>query len=344
VAAVASVLCREYVSGGTSTMSKIVGIEASTEKRRPSTESLRRRRRQAEAARLESAPKRLVSTQRFAPRWLAALDEELARRYAGLSKRLNEYGYDPFGFDESVARYPALLTAAAYRYWFRAEARGLEHVPAEGAVLVVANHAGNTFAWDAAMIGTALLLETATPRLARGLGEFFLPTIPFFNEFMARAGSVVGTPENCRQLFEHGECVMVFPEGARGFVKPYTKAYQLQRFGLGFMRLALEHQVPILPVGVVGSEEQSPGVADVKWLGRLIGSPAFPITVTLPWFGPLGFVPLPVKFRLTFGPLMHFHGDFDTDDAELQPKVDQVKGEINRLIQVGLSRRRGWFF
>jgi 1-acyl-sn-glycerol-3-phosphate acyltransferase len=325
-------------------MSKLVGIETSPEKRRPSTESLRRIRRESEAARRPSEPRRADSTLRFAPRWLRDLDVELAGRFARLSNRLNEYGYDPFGFDESVARYTALLAAAAYRYWFRVEARGLEHVPSEGAVLVVANHAGNTFAWDAAMIGTALLLDAGTPRLARGLGEFFLPTIPFFNEFMARAGSVVGTPENCRQLFEHGECVMVFPEGSRGFVKAYRKAYELQRFGLGFMRLALEHRVPILPVGVVGSEEQSPGLADVKWLGRLIGAPAFPITVTVPWLGPLGLVPLPVKFRLSFGPLMRFEGDFDTEDAELQPKVDRVKQEIARLIQIGLSRRKTWFF
>jgi 1-acyl-sn-glycerol-3-phosphate acyltransferase len=325
-------------------MSRVVGIEAPREKRRPSTESLRSLRRQAGAARRPSEPRRAASTLRFGPQWLRDLDEKLAGRYARLSKRLNEYGYDPFGFDESVARYPSLLAAVAYRYWFRVEARGLEHTPSEGAVLVVANHAGNTFAWDAAMIGTALLLETSTPRLARGLGEFFLPTIPFFNEFMARAGSVVGTPENCRQLFERGECVLVFPEGSRGFVKPYRKAYRLQRFGLGFMRLALEHRVPILPVGVVGSEEQSPGLADVRWLGRLIGSPAFPITITMPWLGPLGFVPLPVKFRLAFGPLMHFEGDFDTEDVELQPKVDQVKQEIVRLIQLGLSRRKSWFY
>jgi len=325
-------------------MSKVVGIEPSTEKRRPSTESLRRHRREADATPSSSEPKQPISALRFAPQWLRELESELGRRYARLPMRLNEYGYDPFGFDENVARYPALLTAAAYRYWFRVEARGLEHVPASDAVLVVANHAGNTFAWDAAMIATALLLEAGTPRLARGLGEFFLPTIPFFNEFMVRAGSVVGTPENCRQLFEHAECVLVFPEGSRGFVKPYYKAYQLQRFGLGFLRLALEHRVPILPVGVVGSEEQSPGLADVKWLGRLIGSPAFPITVTMPWLGPLGFVPLPVKFRLSFGPLMHFEGDFDTEDADLQPKVDQVKNEISRLIQVGLARRKSWFF
>jgi 1-acyl-sn-glycerol-3-phosphate acyltransferase len=325
-------------------MSKVVGIEPSTEKRRPSTESLRGLRQAVETGRPASAAKQSLPVLRFAPKWLRELEEELGRRYARLPKRLNEYGYDPFGFDESVARYPALLMAAAYRYWFRVEARGLEYVPAKDAVLVVANHAGNTFAWDAAMIGTALLLEASTPRLARGLGEFLLPTIPFFNEFMARAGSVVGTPENCRQLFEHSECVLVFPEGSRGFVKPYSQAYQLQRFGLGFLRLALEHQVPILPVGVVGSEEQSPGLADVKWLGRLIGSPAFPITVTMPWLGPLGLIPFPVKFRLTFGPLMRFDGDFDTEDAELQPKVDQVKNEISRLIQVGLARRKSWFF
>ena len=138
--------------------------------------------------------------------------------------------------------------------------------------------------------------------------------------------------------------MLVFPEGARGFVKPYRKAYRLQRFGLGFMRLALEHHVPILPVGVVGSEEQSPGLADVKWLGRLIGSPAFPITVTMPWLGPLGFIPLPVKFHLSFGSLMRFEGAFDAEDADLQPKVDQVKKEILRLIQMGLSRRKELVF
>jgi 1-acyl-sn-glycerol-3-phosphate acyltransferase len=325
-------------------MSKVVGSEPSMQKRRPSTESLRELRQAAVTDRPASAAKQSLPALRFAPHWMRELGEELGSRYASLPKRLNEYGYDPFGFDESVARYPALLMAAAYRYWFRVEARGLEHVPAKDAVLVVANHAGNTFAWDAAMIGTALLLEASTPRLARGLGEFFLPTIPFFNEFMARAGSVVGTPENCRQLFEHSECVLVFPEGSRGFVKPYSQAYQLQRFGLGFLRLALEHRVPILPVGVVGSEEQSPGLADAKWLGRLIGSPAFPITVTMPWLGPLGLIPFPVKFHLTFGPLMRFEGDFDTEDAELQPKVDQVKNEIRRLIQVGLARRKSWFF
>jgi 1-acyl-sn-glycerol-3-phosphate acyltransferase len=324
-------------------MARVVEIASTSDRRRPSTASLRRvRRRRASPvgprAQLEAGWRSRL------PSWLRDLDDEIARRYERLATPLNEYGYDPFGFDKETARDPALIMALAYRYWFRVESSNMDAVPDDGPVLVVANHAGNTFAWDAAMIGTALLLEADPPRLARGLGEFFLPTIPFFNEFMARAGSVVGTPENCRQLFERGECVLVFPEGARGFVKPYAQAYKLQRFGLGFMRMALQHKVPILPVGVVGSEEQSPGLADLKWLGRLFGAPAFPITITLPWLGPLGFVPLPVKFRLAFGPLMHFSGDFDAEDADLQPRVDAVKSEILRLVQIGLARRKSWFF
>ena len=316
-----------------------------SEGRRPSTASLRQRvvgRRNARArGGLDSTPS-AADVSRW-PRWLSDLYREVSERYDRFPTSLNEYGYDPFGFDKEVARYPALISALAYRYWFRVQTEGIEHVPAHGAVLVVANHAGNTFPWDGLMIGSALLLEANPPRLGRGLGEFYLPTIPFFNEFLSRIGTVVGTPENCRQLFERGECVLVFPEGARGFVKPYTKAYKLQRFGLGFLRMALQYGVPILPVGVVGSEEQSPGLADVKWLGRLIGSPAFPITLTMPWLGLLGFVPLPVKFQLTFGPPMRFSGDFDAEDAELQPKVDEVKNEISRLIQRGLARRRTWF-
>jgi len=323
-------------------MARVVGISSTSDRRRPSTASLQARR--GRTHREESRAEREVGWRSRLPGWLRDLDDEIGRRYERLATPLNEYGYDPLGFDKETAGYPALIMALAYRYWFRVEASGMAAVPDDGPVLVVANHAGNTFAWDAAMIGTALLLEANPPRLARGLGEFFLPTVPFFNEFMARAGSVVGTPENCRQLFERGECVMVFPEGARGFVKPYARAYKLQRFGLGFMRMALQHKVPILPVGVVGSEEQSPGLADVKWLGRLFGAPAFPITATLPWLGPLGFVPLPVKFRLTFGPLMHFSGDFDAEDADLQPRVDAVKSEILRLVKIGLSRRKSWFF
>jgi 1-acyl-sn-glycerol-3-phosphate acyltransferase len=271
-----------------------------------------------------------------------ALLEEADDRAARIPTRLNEYGVDPFGFDPKVARYLSAGMLWIYRHYLRVEARGIERVP-EGRVLLIANHGGNTFAWDGAMLATSLLAEGEPPRIVRGMGEFFLPTIPFFNVFMQRTGSVVGTPENCVQLLEREEAIMVFPEGARGFVKTYAKRYQLQRFGLGFMRLALETGTPIVPVGIVGSAEQSPGIANLAWLGKAFGSPAFPITATFPFLGLAGLLPLPVKFHIHFGTPHYFEGDPSEEDAEIQKRVDVVKDSIRSLVDAGLATRQGWF-
>jgi 1-acyl-sn-glycerol-3-phosphate acyltransferase len=273
---------------------------------------------------------------------LSELRAEIDARLARLPTAVNEYGIDPFGASPDVLRRTLLPSALIYRHWFRVATRGIERVP-EGRVLLIANHAGNTFAWDGTMLGLSMLLEAEPPRLVRGMVEYFLPQIPYFGVLMHRAGSVVGTPRNCVQLLEHDEAVMVFPEGAEGFVKPYRKAYQLQRFGLGFMRLALETGTPIVPVGIVGGEEQSPGLADVKWLGRLIGSPAFPITPTFPWLGALGMIPLPVKYRIFFGEPLRFEGDANDEDARIEDRVEVVKTKIREQMDDALAQRKGWF-
>ena len=279
---------------------------------------------------------------RLLPGPLAALQDELEERFAALPTTLNEYGVDPFGFDPRTAASLLLPAALLYRIWFRVETRGVERVPA-GRVLLIANHAGNTFAYDGLMLAMALLLEGRPPRAVRGMAEYWLPTIPFFSTLMHRMGSVVGTPENCTQLLERGEAIMVFPEGERGFVKTYAHRYQLQRFGTGFVRLALQTDTPIVPVGIVGAEEQSPGLVRSRWLGRLIGAPVAPITLTMPWLGLAGFVPLPVKFRLHFGAPLVFSGDPNEEDAEIERKVEVVKDAIRGLIAEGLEARRGWF-
>jgi 1-acyl-sn-glycerol-3-phosphate acyltransferase len=273
---------------------------------------------------------------------LGGVQDELEARLARVPTRLNEYGLDAFGASPAWLRRVLPPFVWIYRHWLRVETRGIERVP-EGRVLLIANHAGNTFAWDGAMLGLAMLLEAEPPRMVRGMAEFYLPQIPFFTVLMHRVGSVVGTPENCVQLLENDEAVMVFPEGARGFVKPWTKRYQLQRFGLGFLRLALETDTPIVPVGIVGGEEQSPAVADVKALGRLVGSPAFPITPTFPWLGLAGFLPLPVKFRIHFGEPLRFEGDPSEEDAAMEGRVEVVKDAIGALVHEARAERRGWF-
>ena len=279
---------------------------------------------------------------RLLPPPLRKVQDELEARLARVPTSLNEYGVDPFGYDPSYAAKVLLPPALIYRHWLRVETRGIERVP-QGRVLLIGNHGGNTLAWDGVMLSMAMLLDAEPPRAVRGMAEYYLPTLPFFGTAMHRLGSVVGTPSNCAQLLDRGEAIMVFPEGERGFVKPYSQRYQLQRFGLGFMRLALETDTPIVPVGIVGSEEQSPGLLRSRWLGRLVGAPVAPITLTFPWLGLAGFLPLPVKFRLHFGEVLHFEGDPNDEDAAIEKKVNVVKDAIRAGIAEGLAARKGWF-
>jgi 1-acyl-sn-glycerol-3-phosphate acyltransferase len=271
-----------------------------------------------------------------------SLENEIQERMLRIPTKLNAYGYDAWGFHPDTARRALVFTALLYRYWFRVETYGIERLPA-GRVLLIGNHAGQV-ALDAAMIGTATFLEAEPPRIVRGMGEYWLPTVPWVNEAMVRTGSVVGTRKNCVDLLENEEAVIAFPEGVRGMNKLIWERYQLQEFGHGFMRLALETGSPIVPIAVVGSEEQAPAIANLKPLGRLLRMPAFPITLTWPWLGLLGMVPLPVKYRIYFGEPMHFTGNPNDEDEVVAEKVEQVKGRIATMLARGLQERRSIFW
>ena len=269
-----------------------------------------------------------------------ALLEEVDARSARIPTRLNEYGYDRFGLDPRVSRYLSAPMVWAYRHYLRVEARGIERVPA-GRVLLIANHGGNTFAWDGAMLATAMLLEAEPPRIVRGMAEYFLPTIPFFNVFLHRCGSVVGTPENCVHMLENEECVVAFPEGVRGMNKLFKERYQLQRFGNGFMRLALETNTPIVPVAVVGGEEQYINLGNSKRLAEMFRMPVFPVIPQ--WLVPGGQLPLPTKYRIYFGEPLRPEGEPHEEDAVIERRVDAVKAAMHELLQRGLEERSGIF-
>jgi len=276
------------------------------------------------------------------PLSLRSLSDEVDERLSRIPTAMNEYGFDPFGASLDFARRFGTIAAFLYRHYFRVETQGIEKVP-DGRVLLIANHAGNTLPWDGAMLATAMLLDAEPPRFVRAMAEFYLPRIPWWSEMIHRGGAVVGTPENCIRLLEREEAIMVFPEGSRGFIKPFSERYKLQRFGTGFARLALQTKTPIVPVGIVGSEEQSPGLVDSKKLARLIGAPAFPVTWFFPWLGLLGFLPLPVKYRLHFGDPIRLEGDPNDDDEAISRHVARVKDEIALLVEEGLAQRQGWF-
>jgi len=274
---------------------------------------------------------------------VGGLDPKVWENISSMRAGQNEYGYDPFGFEPEFLKYIYPVAERLYRNYFRVETFNIDHIPDDGPVLLVSNHTGQ-LPIDGFLIGCALLFDRQPARMVRSMVEHWVATIPFVSWFMARAGQVVGTRQNCRILLGRGGCILVFPEGTRGVNKTFDRAYELAPFGYGFMRLALENNTPIVPVGVVGGEEQMPTIWNFESLGRLLGIPAFPITPTWPLLGPLGALPLPVKYRIHFGEPMHFEGASDDEDRVIGEKVDQVKAAIHKLVQSGLRERKGVFF
>jgi 1-acyl-sn-glycerol-3-phosphate acyltransferase len=265
--------------------------------------------------------------------------DDIAARTKALVVSSNEFGFDPFGMSRASLATAATFARFLYRHYFRAETFGIENLPSSGRVVLVANHSGQ-LPFDGVVIGSACFLEPPQPRLVRAMVEFFVPTVPFASYLFARWGQITGTPENCRRLLAADECVLVFPEGARGISKPFSKRYQLADFGTGFMRLALESGAPIVPIAVIGAEEQAPAI-NLKALARLVGAPAFPVVPYPPFIAP---VPLPVKYRIHFGEPMRFTGDPDDDDETLADKVKTVRNRIQSMIHIGLQGRKHVFW
>lgn len=277
----------------------------------------------------------------FKPLAWRRIENEIRARIGRIPTELNGYGYDRYGLHPDDVVRVALPGVLLYHRYFKVETHDIERVP-EGRVLLIANHAGQ-LPFDAVMLGMSMLLEAEPPRICRGMAEYWVSELPFVNVLATRMGSMVGTPRNCVSMLENDECVMVFPEGVRGMNKTWKERYRLQRFGTGFMRLALQTGTPIVPVGIVGSEEQQPGIANWRGLARLLGMPAFPITPTFPLLGPLGLMPLPVKYHLCFGEPITFEGSEKDENVVIEARVASVRDAVKEQLDRGLDLRRSLF-
>ncbi|GAB4292453.1 MAG: lysophospholipid acyltransferase family protein [Myxococcota bacterium] len=289
-----------------------------------------------EVKRIESRIDRAID------RMLNAVNPEITKRFDNIKSPINEFGVDKFGLDPKFVKKLLLPFSLIYYHYFRVKTYGVENIP-PGKCLFIANHAGQ-IPIDASMIVAAVLLEAEPPRLVRSMVERFAFRLPYVSIFMQRTGQIVGTPDNCLRLLDADESILVFPEGVRGISKLFSERYKLQEFTSGFMRLALISGAPIVPVAVVGSEEQMPAIANARRLAKLLNMPAFPITPTHPLLPVLGLFPYPVKYHIYFGEPIRFRGDPDDEEEKLQIKVKKVKNTIQTMLQKGLDERKHIFW
>jgi len=239
---------------------------------------------------------------------------------------------DRWGRSQDFVEQVAPVMDFLYDRWFRTEVEGMDNVP-DGGALLVANHAG-ALPPDAPQIQWAVRRNVG--RNVYMMGENLFSRLPMVGWAFRRAGGVEAAPHTAQMLLaEEGQLGLVFPEGTKGTGKHVSRRYQLQRFGRGgFVRVAMEAGVPIVPVAVLGAEEAMPVFANVRPLARLTGMPYAPVS-PLVW--------LPVKFRIRFLEPLRVD-DGPTDDHSVQLLSDSVRDAIQEALNEMLARRRWVFF
>ena len=247
------------------------------------------------------------------------------------------HGYDRFGMHPDFVALGDALVSPLYDHYFRVKSYGAEHIPATGPAVLAGNHSG-TLPLDGVMLFLDVLRHTDPPRVARPVADYFVLALPIVSTLFARSGVVGGSRGNARALLEAGELLMIFPEGVPGIGKPFSERYQLQTWTKGHCELAIRHGAPIVPVGIVGAEEQMPQLARIP-APRGTPLPYIPVPATL--------VPLPVRYHIHYGPPIPVHEEFTPDQAD-DPSVvasaaARVKAAVRDLLDEGLAMRQGVF-
>jgi 1-acyl-sn-glycerol-3-phosphate acyltransferase len=213
------------------------------------------------------------------------------------------------------ARDPVYIrrTLPALRFWndyyFRAEVRGLEHIPQDGPVLLVGNHSGGTLIADTFVFSEAFYERFGAMRPFHQLAHDLVFKTPGIRAMVSRYGTVPASPENMGRALDRGAALLVYPGGDHETYRPSWESGDIDFAGrTGFVKLALEHEVPLVPVVAIGGQEtalflgQGRELAALLRLDRLMRLKVLPAQVAPPFGMTIldlpGRIPLPAKITI----------------------------------------------
>lgn len=264
------------------------------------------------------------------------LPREEIERLQDLEFADSGHGYDAFGLHRDFVALGESITKGLYESYFRVKSTGHEHIPRTGPAVLAANHSG-AVPIDSAMIWADVVRHTNPPRVPRPVADHFVPMIPVIGTFFARAGMVGGSRGNARTLLERGEMLLIHPEGVPGVSKAFRDRYKLQDWRVGHVELAIRHRAPVVPVALVGAEEQMPQVGRIPI--SVLSMPFLPLT--------LSPIPLPVRYYIFYGPPLNFHDRFPPEAADdpgvVREAAAEVKAAVQAMLNAGVKARPGVF-
>jgi 1-acyl-sn-glycerol-3-phosphate acyltransferase len=222
--------------------------------------------------------------------------------------------------------------------WFRGEVRGLGNIPESGPVLLVGNHSGGNVTPDTTVFTLAFCAYFGVERPFYQLAHNLVLSMPGLS-FLRKYGTVAASPANAEKALEAGAALLVYPGGD---YEVHRSSLERNRVDFnrrkGFIRLALEHDVPLVPVVSIGGQEtalfitRGEGLAKLFGLDRMFRLKVLPISLALPWGvnvgDMLGHIPLPAKITVEALPPIYLREEFGPE-----PDLDEVYDHVTRLMQ-----------
>jgi 1-acyl-sn-glycerol-3-phosphate acyltransferase len=284
------------------------------------------------------------------PRALGGTLEMLGAAFADVAGSLDQLGLveSPMPADPFDARDPDYIerTLPALKIlsgvYFRGEVRGLENIPYGEPVLLVGNHSGGTLIADTFVFAQAFYEHFGSERRFHQLAHDLVFKLPGARTLLARYGTVPASPENMRRAIERRAALLVYPGGDHETYRPSWESSKIDLAGrTGFVKLALELGVPIIPVVAIGGQEtalflgQGRGLARRLGLDRALRLNVLPAQLAPPWgLTVLDLpvrVPLPAKITVRVLPRI----DLDTqlgDDAGVEESYEVVTDQMQRAL------------
>jgi 1-acyl-sn-glycerol-3-phosphate acyltransferase len=242
---------------------------------------------------------------------------------------------------EYIRRTLPALRAMADVY-FRAEVRGLENIPARGPVLLVGNHSGGTLIADTFVFAQAFYDHFGADRVFHQLAHDLVFKIPGVRAVLTPYGTVPASPENMRRALARDAALLVYPGGDHETYRATWHSAEIDfAHRTGFVRLALELGVPIVPVVAIGGQEtalflgQGERIARLLHLHRLLRVDVAPVQIAPPLgvtvFDLPGRVPLPAKITVEVLPAINLEASLGAD-PDPEDAYELVTGRMQDVL------------
>ena len=234
-------------------------------------------------------------------------------------------------------------------FYFRADVRGLHNIPSEGPVLMVGNHSGGNMTPDTIVFTLAFTTYFGVERRFHQLAHNLVVAMPHL-AFLRKYGTVAAGRGNARKALRSGAAVLVYPGGDYEVFRPSWQASKVDMGGRkGFIKLALDENVPIVPIVSAGGQEtalflsRGERLAKLLRLDKMFRLKALPISLAPPWglnIGDLaGHLPLPAKIQVRALKPIDIREQFG-DDPDLDEVYEHVTGVMQAELDVMYRDRR----